>query len=189
MEIKDSVWRNERLADTLQEGGVVIMPTDTVYGFVAKADNPIAVSRVYTIRKRATEKPCIILVGDISELDKFSIPLTQTQREAIRKYWPGPVSISLSCPDEKLTYLHRGTNSLAFRMPASEGLQSLLKLVGPVIAPSANPEGMPVAKSIDEAKAYFGDLVDLYIDGGEVVAAPSKIIKISPDGTEKVVRD
>ncbi len=189
MEENDTIWQNEKLIQTLTDGGVVIMPTDTVYGFVCRAENPTAVSRVYTIRKRDTEKPCIILIGNAGDMQKFGVALTDEQREALQKLWPGPVSISFECQDDKFAYLHRGTNSLAFRIPHREGLQTLLRSVGPIIAPSANPEGQPVAKNIDVAKHYFGDLVDLYIDGGNIVAAPSKIIRLNKDGSEEVLRD
>src|SRR5204863_149383 len=70
--------------------------------------------------------------------------------------------------EEKFEYLHRGTNTLALRLPKDESLQNLLKKTGPLIAPSANVEGLPPAKNITDAKKYFGDGVDLYIDGGEI---------------------
>ncbi len=189
MDREDKIWQDEKLIQTLKDGGVVIMPTDTVYGFVSMAGNPTAVSRVYTIRKRSTEKPCIILISDMNDVEKFGVSLGEAERETIRKYWPGPVSISIPCLEEKLAYLHRGTNSLAFRVPLLPGLQSLLREVGPIIAPSANPEGMPGAKNIEEARQYFGDLVDMYVDGGTIVSAPSKIIKVGKDGTETVLRE
>ena len=189
MEANEKTWDNIQLIQTLKEGGVVVMPTDTVYGMVASALNPTAVNRIYTIRKRNTDKPCIILIGSAADVQKFSVELTDAQREKVSKLWPGPVSISLPCGDDNFAYLHRGTNSLAFRLPSSEALQSLLREVGPLIAPSANPEGFPVAKNVTVAREYFGDLVDLYIDGGEVVAAPSKIVRLSLDGEEEVLRD
>lgn len=189
MEARDKVWQNEKLIQTLFDGGVVIMPTDTVYGFVCRAENPVAVSRVYTIRKRDTERPCIILISSMSELEKFYIDLSEEQREALLRLWPAPVSVRLECQSDKFVYLHRGTNSLVFRIPSPLGLHDLLKAVGPIIAPSANPEGLPVAKNIAEAKEYFGDLVDMYVDGGEIVSAPSKIIKLSTDGTEEILRE
>ncbi len=189
MEANEKTWDNLELVQTLSAGGVVVMPTDTVYGIVARAANPTAVNRIYTIRKRNTDKPCIILIGSATDVQKFGVELTDAQRDKISKLWPGPVSIGLPCGDDNFAYLHRGTNSLAFRLPASEALQALLREVGPLIAPSANPEGFPVAKNVNVAREYFGDLVDLYIDGGEVVAAPSKIIRLSPDGVEEVLRD
>lgn len=200
MEANEKTWDNIQLIQTLKEGGVVVMPTDTVYGIVASALNPTAVSRVYTIRKRDTDKPCIILIGSATDMQKFGVELTDIQREKVSKLWPtssdvnisrgsGPVSIVFPCEDDNFAYLHRRTKSLAFRLPSSLGLQELLREVGPLIAPSANPEGLPVAKNVNTAREYFGDLVDLYVDGGEVVAAPSKVIRLSSLGIEEVLRD
>ena len=188
MERKVSFWENTELIQTLSAGGVVVMPTDTVYGMVAKAENPTAVNRIYTIRKRNTDKPCIILVSKISDMEKFGIKLTNTQREALSKLWPGPVSIGFPCEGNDFAYLHRGTNSLAFRLPSSMELQLLLSATGPLIAPSANPEGLPVAGNINIAREYFGDLVDMYVDGGEVTATASKIIRLDEDGNMEVIR-
>jgi len=189
MNFSNTIWQDKHLIHTLTDGGVVVIPTDTVYGIVCKATNPTAVARVYDVRKRASEKPCIILVGYINELEKFAITLTNIQREELRKFWPGPVSVRLDCPSDNFTYLHRGTNSLVFRMPAPESLQDLLRKTGPLIAPSANTEGNPVSKNIQEAKSYFGDLVDLYVDGGEIEGHPSKIINLSKDGLVSIIRE
>lgn len=188
MEANEKTWNNVELVQTLSAGGVVVMPTDTVYGIVARAGNPTAVNRIYTIRKRNTDKPCIILIGSATDVQKFGVELTDAQREKVSKLWPGPVSISFPCPDDNFTYLHRGTKSLAFRLPSSEDLQSLLREVGPLIAPSANPEGLPVAKNVEIARGYFGDLVDFYLDGGDLIANPSKLIRLSADGNEEVLR-
>jgi len=162
-----------------------------LYGIVGRAQNVSTVERIYAIRKRNPEKPCIILIGDISELEKFSIFLLKEQKEILEQYWLSgsePVSIVLDCSNERFSYLHRGTKTLAFRLPAQTELQNLLKQTGPLIAPSANPEGLPPAENISEAKKYFGDEVDLYIDGGEIKGKPSKVIKLHKDGTVEILR-
>ena len=105
------------------------------------------------------------------------------------KYWPGPVSIILDCLDEKFSYLHRGTKTLAIRLPAQDSLKALLTEVGPLIAPSANPEGLLPAEDIKEAKKYFGDSVDYYMDRGRITGKPSKLIKLQKDGTVDILRD
>ena len=99
------------------------------------------------------------------------------------------MSFVLDCIDEKFTYLHRGTKTLAFRLPAQKDLQRLLKQTGPLLAPSANIEGLPPAQNISEARKYFGDLVDLYIDGGTVVSKASKVIKLHKDGSVSILRE
>lgn len=181
------IRNNSKLAKVLIENGVVVMPTDTLYGILGKAQDVSVVNRIYSIRKRNPEKPCIILIGDISELEKFCITLSEEQKKEIEKY-RGPTSFVLDCPEEKFEYLHRGTKTLAFRLPAQKDLQDLLKQTGPLIAPSANIEGLSPAQNIAEAKKYFGDLVDLYVDGGEVKGKASRVIKLNKDGSVEVLR-
>jgi L-threonylcarbamoyladenylate synthase len=171
------------------------MPTDTIYGIVGQALNQTTVLRIYDLKKRAPEKPCIVLIGDISELEKLSIYLSLEQKEILLKYWPGPVSIILDCPLEEFSYLHRGTKTLAIRLPASTVLRKLLLETGPLVAPSANPEGLPPAQNISQAKTYFslpaqaGDSVNMYVDGGEISGKPSKLIKLHKDGQIDILRD
>jgi L-threonylcarbamoyladenylate synthase len=74
--------------------------------------------------------------------------------------------------------LHRDKNSLAFRLPKKLWLRNLLKIVGPIVAPSANISNKLPAKNIKEAKKYFGDNVDFYLDAGDLISKPSKLIKI-----------
>ncbi|MEO5635122.1 MAG: L-threonylcarbamoyladenylate synthase [Candidatus Paceibacterota bacterium] len=192
---KKNVWSDENLIKILENGGVGVMPTDTLYGIVGMADNPDTVNRIYNTRQRSPEKPCIILIGDTKDLKNFSVSLSDKQKSEISKYWPGPTSIILDCQgdqEEKLHYLHRGTHTLAFRLPDSAQLRELILKVGPLIAPSANIEGMPPAKNIEEAKNYFQHQIDIYVphdeDDTELTSKPSKIIKIDKEGDVTVVR-
>ncbi|MDR3519708.1 MAG: L-threonylcarbamoyladenylate synthase [Candidatus Pacebacteria bacterium] len=181
-------WSNMELIEILKKGGVAVMPTDTIYGIVGLAQNVATVHRIYNLKKRNPEKPCIILLGDIKQLEEFSITLSERQKTVLEEYWPGPVSVIFDCVDEALSYLHRGTNTLAFRLPSSESLKDLLNKVGPLIAPSANPEGLPPAQNTTEAKKYFGDSVDFYLDGGTITGKASKLIKLHKDGTVSILR-
>jgi L-threonylcarbamoyladenylate synthase len=165
------------------------MPTDTIYGIVGSALSVPTINRIYTLRKRNPEKPSIILIGDAKELEKFSVVLSSEQEDRVKTYWPGPTSIILDCPGTEFSYLHRGTKTLAFRMPVKQELRDLLIKTGPLIAPSANPEGLTPAQNISDAQNYFGENVDLYIDGGILVGKPSKIIKLHKDGTVNILRE
>lgn len=195
-EKKKTIWNDENLVKILEGNGVVVMPTDTLYGIVGRAQDVAAVNRIYELRKRAPNKPCIILISDISELEKFSISLTEKQKEVINNYWSfgfaqdehNATSIVLDCPDEKFSYLHRDTKTLAFRLPAQTDLQKLLKKTGPLIAPSANLEGFPPAQNILEAKKYFGNSIDLYVDGGTISGKASKVIRLYKDGSVDILR-
>lgn len=187
--MNENIWNDKNLIKILSENGVVVMPTDTIYGLVGKALEKETVERIYNIKKRAPEKPCIILIGNIDELNKFDIVLSEGQKKELEKYWPGPISIVLSCSDESFEYLHRGTKTLAFRLPTSQTLQNLLLQTGPLIAPSANTETMFPSKNIEEAKGYFGNSVDLYVDGGEIETKASKLIKLNNDDSVIVLRE
>lgn len=187
--MSNNIWQDGLLKKTIKTSGIAVIPTDTVYGIVGRADNKNTVERIYETRRRNPDRPCIILIGDISDMNNFSIKLAPSQAEEVKKYWPGPVSIIFDCLDEKFTYLHRGTNTLAFRLPEDEGLREFLKESGPIIAPSANPEGYPTAKSSEEAMGYFGDAVDCYVDGGFIEGKPSKVIKLNEDGSVLIIRE
>lgn len=200
MELQKNIWNIKNLIEVLNSNGVAVMPTDTLYGIVGKALNASVVNRIYAIRKRKPEKPFIILIGDIGELQKFSVILSEQQKNKIKEYWLatpkpkgvggfGPTSIILDCEDETLSYLHRGTKTLAFRLPTQADLRNLLKKTGPLVAPSANLEGLPPAKNILEAKKYFGNAVDLYVDGEEIAGEASRIIRLNKDGSVEVLRD
>ncbi len=185
---RKNAWKNEKLAETLLQGKIAVMPTDTIYGIVAKAENREAVERVYAARGRDSRKPCIILIGEEEQLEKFSIALSEKQKAELGKYWPGPISIVFNCPAENLEYLHRGTKSLAFRLPANLMLRELLLKAGPLVAPSANTEGAAPARTIAEAEKYFGDSVDFYADGGTLEGAPSRVVKLNADGRADIIR-
>jgi L-threonylcarbamoyladenylate synthase len=179
--------RVEDEADVILRDGVAVIATDTTYGIVGSALSERAVNELYRLRKRDLNKPFIVLIPNKRYLRKFGVIPTAEQNKILKKVWPGPVSVILPCTKEKFAYLHRGTKTLAFRVPAKRELQILLQQTGPLVAPSANPQGLPVAKSISEARAYFGHHVDFYKDGGEFLRYPSRLIDIT-DGTEKILR-
>jgi len=179
--------RVEDAVDVILRGGVAVIPTDTTYGIVGSALSEKAVNEIYRLRKRDLNKPFIILISGGKDLKKFGVAPTAEQSHILDDVWPGPVSVIFTCRDDKFSYLHRGKNTLAFRLPAESDFRALLRKTGPLVAPSANPEGHPVAKNIAEARAYFGHQVDYYQDGGTVVVLPSKIIDIT-DGTQKILR-
>jgi len=177
----------ERIIPIIKKGGIGVMPTDTLYGLVGSALNKKAVERIYAVRKRTPSKPMIILLSSLKDLEFFHISLDAATKKIVKTLWPGKVSVALNCPLKKFTYLHRGAETLAFRLPNNAWLKKLLKQTGPLVAPSANCEGKKPAQTIDEAKKYFGDQVDFYVDGGKLVSKPSTLIKIGK-GQYEIVR-
>lgn len=183
-----------KTADIISESGVAVVLTDTIYGIVAKALNQKTVERVYKIKKRAPEKPFIILISNVNQLSNFGVELSESQEKIIGKLWPGPFSIILKAGKD-LDYLKRGGETLAFRLPNSDRLKNLVDKTGPLIAPSANPEDLEPASSIEIVRDYFGNEIDVFEDGGEPNNNPSTLIDLSNDkavilrGDESVLDD
>ncbi len=165
------------------------MPTDTIYGIVGSAFDKKAVERIYKVRKRTPSKPLIILIDSIDRLKDFGITLSSDSRKVLMDLWPDKITVILPCKSVKFKYLHRGKNKLAFRMPKSAKLLKILKETGPLVAPSANPEGEKPAKTLKEAREYFGANVDFYLDGGRMKDIPSTIIEIDGKGSVTLVRE
>jgi len=166
------------VAAILAAGGVGVLPTYTIYGIVGSALNKKVVERIYHLRERDTKKPMIILIGSLADLAFFGVVLDKKELALARRVWPGKVSVVMPCPTARFSYLHRGSKTLAFRMPEPQWLRALLKITGPLVAPSANVEGESPAKTVAGAKRYFGDKIEFYGDAGKRVSRPSTIIKM-----------
>ena len=167
----------------LTSGGIGVIPTDTVYGLVGRADSKETVERIYEVRERNLKKPCIILISSIDDLQIFGIEMNYTEKAVIesKALWPGKVSIVFKCCDPRFEYLTRGSGSLAFRVPDVVELRNFIQEVGPIVAPSANLEGEPTSTTIEEARKAFGDKVDFYVDGGEQKGSPSTLVRFEDD--------
>ncbi|MCX6739172.1 MAG: L-threonylcarbamoyladenylate synthase [Candidatus Parcubacteria bacterium] len=169
----------EGIIKILKEGGIGVLPTDTIYGLVGRALSEKTVARMYEARKRNPEKPFIILIGGIADLGLFGISENSEEVKLAEKSWPGKVSIILPCDNPKFEYLHRGTKTLAFRLPDYPELLEILKETGPLVAPSANHEGKVPALTIQEAENYFKNDIDFYEDAGTMESEPSTLLKIT----------
>jgi len=157
--------------EILKAGGIGVIPTDTIYGLVGRADLPKTVEHISTIKNRSDGKGFIVLISSLDDLKLFDIKVSDATKSFLKKYWPGKVSVVMS-------------PTLSFRLPDKKDLIDLLKETGPLVAPSANPEGRAPAKNIEEAKEYFGDEVDFYEDGGNLESLPSTLVRIKDDEIE-----
>jgi len=161
----------------LYEGAIAVIPTDTIYGIVTSAWHKESVEKIYELKGRSPEKPCIILISSADDMHDFGVSPEYVQRVAA---YPttGPTSFVVPITRTDLTYLDRNTGTLAFRIPNDERTQSILMSSGPLVAPSANTEGNFPSTTIAEARAYFGDNVSIYKDGGTIIGSPSTLIDI-----------
>jgi L-threonylcarbamoyladenylate synthase len=172
---------DETIISLLKKGGVGVVRTDTLYGLVADAANEAAVESVFDIKGRQDHKSPIVLISNTNQLfDAIDDKTT----ELLKKFWPGKNSVilpSVNGPD----WITRGNQSVAYRLPADKNVCEFIDKTGPLIAPSANPEGEKPAMAIEEAVSYFGDKVDFYVDGGTVTDdTPSKLLRFGPSGVE-----
>lgn len=170
-----------KVINPIQDGQLAILPTDTLYGLVGSALNKKTVEKIYQLKQRTPDKPFIILISSLDDLKLFNISLSDKTKKFLDQIWPNPVSVILPCVSDQFFYLHRGTKSLAFRLPKNQSLLKLLKQTGPLVAPSANPENLPPAQVLDQTITYFGDQVKFYVDGGTLTSQPSTLIKLEND--------
>lgn len=161
------------------------MPTDTVYGLTGSAFNKKAVERIYRVRKRDRNKPFIVLIGSLNDLKKFGVKVSLQRLKIINKLWGGAEAVSIIFPLNAkrstlnaFKYLHRGKDSIAFRLPRYKWLRELLKKTGPLVAPSANIAGKPPAETIAQAQKYFGGKIDFYFGKGKRSKIPSSIVAL-----------
>lgn len=168
------------IAGHLHADGLAVVPTDTVYGVVALAASRVGVAKLYELKSR-TQKPGTVIAASVDQLVDLGIP--RRYLTAVEHYWPNPISVVLpSTPP--LDYLDQGVKTLAVRIPADDEFRKLLELTGPLMSSSANLPGEPESTIIQQAEQYFGDKVDLYVDGGTRAGNPSTVIRVIDDAVE-----
>lgn len=171
----------DEVAAAINAGQVGVLPTDTIYGVVAKAANVQAVERLYALKHRE-HKPGTIIAANTAQLCELG--LKNRYLKAVADYWPGALSAVIPCGSE-LEYLHQCVLSLAVRIPDEVELNELLRQTGPLLTSSANHPGQPPANTAEEAQRYFGGTVDYYVDGGDLSGhAPSTVIRVVDDAIE-----
>jgi L-threonylcarbamoyladenylate synthase len=156
-----------RAAEIIKAGGVVAFPTETVYGLGADAFNPLAVARIFEIKRRPHFDPLIIHIAHLPDLRKIVSMVTPLARKLIDRFWPGPLTVVLSKKEEVPDIVTAGLETVAVRMPAHPISLSLIREAGcPLAAPSANPFGYLSPTTAEHVRSQLGDRVDLILDGG-----------------------
>jgi tRNA threonylcarbamoyl adenosine modification protein (Sua5/YciO/YrdC/YwlC family) len=148
-------------AGSLNTGGLVIMPTETVYGIAANMRNKKAVQRLYRIKQRPLDKPFSLHIDDKAIIEDFANITSPLAFKLIDKFWPGPLTLILP------TIPIKGNNTVGLRMPNNNIALKLITAVGvPLFCPSANLSGRAAPRNFQEAMKDLGDEVDVAIDGG-----------------------
>lgn len=168
---------------TLKEDGKVIaIKTDTVYGLVCNAFDKKATDKIYHIKNRETRKPLSIFIKSADEVKKYvdEANLTSYVKRIMEKYWPGALTIVFKKKDGSFDNITSGVSSIGIRIPNDKDLLYILDNVDfPLAQTSCNISGEKEYKNADEIRKKIGDLVDLIADGGEVKDnIPSTILSV-----------
>ena len=159
----------DKATQTLEAGGLVAMPTETVYGLAADARNPQAVARIYEVKSRPRFNPLIAHIVGLEMAQGEAVFSDQTCRLA-SQFWPGPLTLVLPIKDDTHSVCdlaRAGLNTLALRWPVHPGAQALITRFGhPLVAPSANLSGKLSPTCADHVSQDLGDLIDFILDGG-----------------------
>lgn len=177
------------LVNILNNGGIAVIPTDTVYGLVGDATNENVIKKVFLIKQRENSKPLLILISNFDMLKKYVKNISSLELGIINKFWPGPLTIIFQNKKNLSDVLTANKSEIAIRMPNDERLLDLInKLDKPIIATSANIAHKKTITSIDLLEEKIKNNVDYIYDGGFLEDNPSTIIKVI-NNKVTIVRD
>ncbi len=170
-----------RAAGMLRAGGVVAIPTETVYGLAADIDNAPAIARVYAMKGRPADHPLIVHVADLDALTGYVHETTPDLRTLAERFWPGPLTIVTRRGPLTPLLVTGGQDTVAVRVPSHPLARAILRAFGgPVAAPSANRFGAVSPTTAEHVRADLGDAVDLIVDGGPAtVGVESTIVDLT----------
>jgi len=165
----------------IAQGGVIAFRTDTFYGLGADPFNATAVARIKALKGREENKPILLLLADASVADRFIADRSKQFEEVARKFWPGPLTIVGRAVANLPSEITAGTGTVGVRVPADDSVRELVRQCGGALtATSANPSGREPARSAQQVIDYFGERIDLVVDGGEVTATePSTVLDVT----------
>jgi len=172
----------QRAIEIVNNGGVIIFPTDTVWGIGCRLDNENAIKRVFKIRNRSEEKAVLAVVDSIEMTQEYVQPIPDDIRKNLmEKYWPGGLTIILPCKKEKVPSIARGGGrTLGIRQTNHSLLITILKQIKiPLIAPSANFAGEKTPIKFSDLNPKLVSLVDYVLPGESYGQKPSTIIDCS----------
>lgn len=174
---------------TIARAGLIVLPTDTVYGIGCDAFSAFAVNALLEAKGRGRQSPPPVLIPSLDTLRALTANPPQVAFTLAEKFWPGALTLILRAQPSLSWDLGETRGTVALRMPNNELALALLKEVGPLAVSSANLTGEPAAENINDAEQYFGTKVGVYLDGGDSPSSkPSTILDLTEDGKVKLVR-
>jgi L-threonylcarbamoyladenylate synthase len=179
----------EQARDVLREGGLVALPTDTVYGLCAVAADRAAVERLYEVKARDPKQPLPLFVGS-TEQARLIVEVNAAAEALAAKFWPGALTIVLPKKPAFETRAAAGGATIGVRVPDDPLLRELALELGPITGTSANIAGREECHSADEVRAQLGDAVDLIVDAPiNASGKPSTIVDCTDPASLRVLRE
>ena len=168
-------------AAILRTGGLLAVPTETVYGLAANGLDPEAVENIYEVKGRPAVKPLSLMVPGPEAIDLYCRDVPEQARVLAKKYWPGPLTIVLKARDRIPSIVRAGGDTIGLRCPDHPLTLALLREAQiPLAAPSANPSGLSSPKSAQEVLAYFDGRIEAVLDGGPCgIGTESTIVSLA----------
>ena len=156
-----------------------MFPTETVYGLGADARSAAAVDHLVAVRGREESKPILVLVRDLAMAETVAAEISPAARRLAARFWPGPLTLVLPARAGLPAALTAGSGTIGVRAPGHPLAAALVGGLGaPVTAPSANPPGAEPPRRLAEARAYFGERVAVYLEGGVLRGGASTVAAI-----------
>jgi L-threonylcarbamoyladenylate synthase len=189
MSTADSQQQIARAVAVLRSGGVVALPTETVYGLAADASNPTAVARVFAIKGRPADHPLIVHIASVDQLHDWARSVPEAARRLADAFWPGPLTLVLPRATHVSDVVTGGLDTVALRVPSHPlALEVLRAFGGGLAAPSANRYGRVSPTTAADVREELGGAVDLVVDGGpcgvglestivDLASAPPRVLR------------
>ena len=179
-----------RCREVVQAGGVIVYPTDTLYGLGADPKNPDAVRKLFTVKGRQADQPILLLIRDANEVGNWAADITPWAERLMKKFWPGPLTLVFKARLDVMAELTGGAGTIGLRVPGNALTRQLLAYLGSALTgTSANIAGKPAPRTAREAAGVIGEMVDLVLDGGGTAGGkPSTVVDVSGD-EPKVIRE
>jgi L-threonylcarbamoyladenylate synthase len=179
----------QKAAQIIKRGGIVAFPTETVYGLGADVFNPLAVARVFEVKRRPYFDPLIVHVGLPCDVKKLAKEIPTNAKKLIEKFWPGPLTVVLSKKNNISDIVTAGLQTVAVRMPDHPMALSLIEESRcPIAAPSANLFGCVSPTTAEHVREQLGDRVDLILDGGPCPVGVESTIVSFFEGMARLLR-
>ena len=179
----------EKAVRLLRNGGVVVFPTDTLYGLGADVFSVSALERIFSIKGRPANMALPVLVADWDQLDAVAEPMTDAVFRLAQRFWPGPLTLVLRCSPQLPTLVTGGASTVAVRMPAHPVALALARLLGrPITGTSANRSGQPDLLDLDGIEFQLGHEVDYIIRSGPVPGGTSSTVVDVTAGEPRLIR-